>query len=263
MTTLPARDLGHTLARPIVNAIGWNDLSFALRRGVDDFLAMPTHALFIGLIYPLVGIVLATFALGAEVLPLVFPLAAGFALIGPFAAVGLYELSRRREQGLSTDWAYAFASLSRPAAGGLIGIGLLLAMVFACWLVVAQGIYWALYGDTVPDSALEFARDVLTTPRGWALIAIGNLVGFAFSLLVLAVSVVSVPMLVDRNVDTLTAIETSLAAFRRNPRTLLAWGAVVAGLLILGSLPLFVGLAVVMPILGHATWHLYRRVVPA
>jgi uncharacterized membrane protein len=263
MTTLPVHDFGHSMARPVVNAIDGHDLSMALRRGVDDFLAMPTHALFIGLIYPLVGIVLATAAFGTEVLPLVFPLAAGFALIGPFAAIGLYELSRRREKGLSTDWAYAFANLTRPAAGALAGLGLLLAVVFACWLVAAQGIYWALYGTSVPDSIFAFAQDVLTTPRGWALIVIGNLVGFAFSLVVLALSVVSVPMLVDRDVDMLTAIETSLAAFRRNPRTLTAWGFIVAGLLILGSLPLFVGLAVVMPILGHATWHLYRRVIPA
>lgn len=263
MTTLHAEDFGHTLARPVVNAIDTNDLTFALRRGIDDFLAMPTHALFIGLIYPLVGIVLATYAFGTQVLPLLFPLAAGFALIGPFAAIGLYELSRRRETGLSTDWAYAFAGLSRPAAGALVGVGLLLGVIFACWLVAAQGIFWALYGDTIPASAIDFVQEVLTTPRGWALIAIGNLVGFAFSLVVLAVSVVSVPMLVDRDVDMLTAIETSLAAFRRNPRTLLAWGFIVAGLLVMGSLPLFVGLAVVMPILGHATWHLYRRVVPA
>lgn len=263
MTTLPVHDFGHSMARPVVNAIDGRDLSESLRQGVDDFLAMPTHALFVGLIYPIVGVVLATFAFGTEVLPLVFPLAAGFALIGPFAAIGLYELSRRREQGLSTDWAYAFASLRRPAAGALAGFGLLLAVILASWLLAAQGIFWALYGDAAPVSVLDFVRDVLTTPRGWALIAVGNLVGFAFSLVVLAISVVSVPMLVDREVDMLTAIETSLAAFRRNPRTLTAWGFVVAGLLILGSLPLFVGLAVVMPILGHATWHLYRRIIPA
>ncbi|MCJ2034313.1 DUF2189 domain-containing protein [Methylobacterium sp. J-068] len=269
MTTLHADQFHHAdhhrhgMARPVVNAIDARDLSFALRRGWDDFQAMPTHALFIGLIYPLIGLVLATVAFGTAVLPLVFPLAAGFALIGPFAAVGLYELSRRRERGLPADWAAAFSSLNRTAAGALAGIGLLLTLIFACWLVAAQGIYWGLYGDAAPDSLLGFARDVLTTPRGWALIAIGNLVGFAFSLAVLAISVVSVPMLVDRRIDTLTAIETSLAAFRRNPLTLTAWGFVVAGLLVLGSLPLFVGLAVVMPILGHATWHLYRRIVPA
>lgn len=263
MTTLPVDDFGHAMARPAVNTIDGHDLSMALRRGVDDFLAMPTHALFIGLIYPLVGVVLATVAFGLEILPLVFPLAAGFALIGPFAAIGLYELSRRREQGLSTEWALAFANLTRPAAGALAGMGMLLTAIFASWLVAAQGLYWALYGDAEPASLLDFARDVFLTPRGWALIIVGNLIGFAFSLVVLAISVVSVPMLVDRNIDLATAIETSLAAFRRNPRILTAWGFIVAGLLVLGSLPLFVGLAVVMPILGHATWHLYRRVVPA
>lgn len=263
MTTLPVGHYGHTQVQPAVNAIDGRDLSMALRRGVDDFLAMPTHALFLGLIYPIAGIVLATFAFGQAVLPLVFPLASGFALIGPFAAIGLYEMSRRREQGLDTPWTSAFASLNRPAAGALAGLGFVLAVIFACWLLAAQGIFWALYGDAVPVSAFDFARDVLTTPRGWALIAIGNLVGFAFSLTVLAISVVSVPMLVDRNTDLMTAIETSLAAFRHNARILTGWGFVVAALLILGSLPLFVGLAVVMPILGHATWHLYRRVIPA
>lgn len=263
MTTHYAVFPGRVTDRPLVREIGAEDLKAALRAGFDDFLAMPTHVIFVSLIYPLVGVFLGLFAFGYDVIPMLFPLASGFALIGPFAAVGLYELSRRRARGLDTGWNRAFTWLDRRAARTLTGIGLLLTAIFVSWLVAAQGVYWTVFGAYRPESVLGFVQEVLTTPRGWALIALGNLVGFAFSVIVLAVSIVSVPMLVERRVDTLTAIETSVAAFRQNPRTLLVWGLVVAVLLVIGSLPLFVGLAIVMPILGHATWHLYQRLVPA
>ncbi|MCJ2083263.1 DUF2189 domain-containing protein [Methylobacterium sp. J-090] len=263
MATIQTLHQARDTAQPAVRDIGAEDLRASLRQGLDDFLAMPSHVFFLGLIYPLAGVFLAGLTFGNNVLPMLFPLAAGFALIGPFAAVGLYELSRRRAAGLDTDGRRAFTSLRRHSAWALGMLGLVLAVIFVAWLIAAQGLYWALYGTAQPDTVLGFVADVLTTPRGWALIVLGNLVGFAFSVLVLAVSLVSVPMVVDRHVDALTAVETSLAAFRRNPRTLVAWGFVVAGLLVMGSLPLFIGLAVVMPVLGHATWHLYRRLVPA
>ncbi|KAB1073865.1 DUF2189 domain-containing protein [Methylobacterium planeticum] len=261
MTTLHAVTHGHRSAALPVRDIGADDLRAALRAGFDDFLAMPTHVIFISLIYPIIGMVLAVMTFDGNVIPLLFPLASGFALIGPFAAVGLYELSRRRARGLDTGWAHAFRGLRRRAVGSLFAVGGLLATILVCWLVVAQGIYWALYDSYAPATILGFAHEVLTTERGWVLIVLGNLAGFAFSLITLAVSVVSVPLIVGRHVDALTALETSVAAFRQSPRTLLAWGCIVAGLLVLGSLPLFVGLAVVMPILGHATWHLYERIV--
>ncbi|GJD93124.1 DUF2189 domain-containing protein [Methylobacterium iners] len=261
MTTVQAIFPGRVADRLRVRDIGADDFKTAFRLGFEDFLAMPTHVVFISLLYPLVGVFVALLAFGANVIPMLFPLAAGFALLGPFLAVGLYELSRRRARGLETGWNHAFASLRRPAAGALAVVGLVLAVIFLSWLVAAQGLYWALYGAYAPATFLGFAQEVLTTPRGWALILLGNLVGFAFSLLALSVSIVSVPLLVDREADALTAIETSIAAFRQNPRTLTLWGFVVAGMLVLGSLPLFVGLAVVMPILGHATWHLYERIV--
>jgi uncharacterized membrane protein len=261
MANTTAISLGRTAAALPVRDIGPDDLKAALRAGFDDFLAMPTHVIFLSLMYPLIGLVLATVAFGQDVVPLLFPLASGFALIGPFAAVGLYELSRRRQQGLDTGWNKALRGLARADAGALLAVGGLLTVIFVAWIVVAQALYaWVFAGGT-PAGALGFVSEVLTTPRGWLLITVGNLVGFAFSLLVLAISVVSVPVILDRHVDALTAVETSLSAFRRNPRTLLGWGFVVAAVLVAGSLPLFVGLAVAMPILGHATWHLYRRIV--
>lgn len=261
MTTFPATSARPSTTPLAVREIGPADLKAALALGVDDFLAMPTHVLFLGLIYPLVGLFLGLLAFGADLMPMIFPLASGFALIGPFAAVGLYELSRRRHSGRDTGWNAAFRSLSRHTSTGLVAVGVVMAVVFVAWLVAAQGLLWALYGADVPAGAGAFLEDVLTTSRGWALIVLGTGVGFAFALIILATSLVSVPMLVDRDVDALTAVETSLAAFRRNPRTLVAWGCIVTGLLVLGSLPLFTGLAVVMPILGHATWHLYKRLV--
>ncbi|MDP4022628.1 DUF2189 domain-containing protein [Methylobacterium sp. NEAU 140] len=269
MATLTALTSGRAAAGLAVRDIGADDLKAALRAGFDDFLAMPTHVVFISLMYPLIGLVLATLSFGNDVLPLLFPLASGFALIGPFAAVGLYELSRRRQLGQSTGWNAAFRDLARRDAGALLAIGGLLGAIFLAWIVVADALYAGIYGAAAPGASpgaapggiLAFAADVLTTPRGWALIVIGNLVGFAFSLLALALSIVSVPLIVDRHVDALTAVATSVAAFRRNPRTLLGWGVLVAAVLVAGTLPLFVGLAVAMPILGHATWHLYRRIV--
>lgn len=246
---------------PAIRSIGVGDIGAALRAGLDDFAAMPTHVLFAIMLYPLAGLVIATVTFEASLIPLLFPLLSGFALIGPFAGIGLYELSRRRERGLDTGWADAYAPLRSRHARAILSVGGVLAAVFAAWLVTAMVLFHAVWDGHGVESVPAFAEEVLTTRHGWTLIALGVLVGFAFALITLAVSVVSLPMLVDRDVDALTAIETSLAVTRANPGPILAWGFVVALLLTLGMLPLFVGLAVVLPVLGHASWHLYRRTV--
>ncbi|MEA1831572.1 DUF2189 domain-containing protein [Methylobacterium durans] len=261
MATLRAVFPQQVKARPGVRTIGTEDLRYALSKGVEDFLAMPTHVLFVIAIYPIAGLIIATVTFDQDLIPLLFPLASGFALVGPFAAIGLYELSRRRAAGLDVGWSRAYAPLRARSAGAIVTVGIVLMAILIAWLVAAMGLYWAIYGDEQPQTIFAFAEDVLTTRRGWTLIIIGNLVGFAFSLLALAVSVVSLPLLVDRETDALTAIETSLEAVRMNPRTMVLWGFIVAGCLVMGMLPLFVGLALALPILGHATWHLYRRTV--
>jgi len=246
---------------PAVRTIRIADLKDALARGIDDFAAMPTHAVFLCLIYPIVGIVLGRLTWGYEVLPLLFPLAAGFALIGPFAAIGLYELSRRREQGLDISWTDAFDVLRSPSAGAIAALGVLLLVIFVLWVAVAQAIYIANFGYQPAASMPDFLRQVLTTPAGWALIVVGNGVGFLFALVALSISVVSFPLLLDRDVGAVEAVLTSVRAVAANPVPMAAWGLIVAAALVIGSLPLFFGLAVVMPVLGHATWHLYRKVV--
>jgi uncharacterized membrane protein len=246
---------------PVVRSIGIADLRDALRKGLDDFWAMPTHVIFLCLIYPIVGLVLGRAAFGADVVPLLYPLASGFALIGPFAAIGLYELSRRREQGLDTSWKHAFDIVHSPSIWAIVGLGLLLLAIFAVWLAVANAIFQANFGYDEPATPAEFARRLFATQQGHNVIIVGNAVGFLFAVLAFALSVVSFPLLLDRHVGVPVAIITSVRTILRNPGAMILWGIFVAGLLVVGSLPFFLGLAVVMPVLGHSTWHLYRKVV--
>lgn len=252
---------GERLETPAIRKIGLRDLRDALAKGWDDFSAMPSHAIFLCLIYPLVGLFLIGLSFGYSVLPILFPLAAGFALVGPVAAVGLYELSRRRENGLDSHWTHAFDVLRSPSFPAILALGLLLMGIFLAWLGSAQVLYQSLFGYLPPTSYSQFIQDVFTTSAGWSLILWGNLIGFGFAVWALVISVVSFPMLVDRDVGAAVAITTSVRAVAANPVTMAVWGLIVAALLAIGSLPAFMGLAVVMPVLGHATWHLYRKVV--
>jgi uncharacterized membrane protein len=246
-----------------IRKIGLADIMEALRQGLDDFFAMPSHMIFLGLLYPIVGFVLFRLAFGYDVLPLLYPLATGFALMGPLAAVGLYELSRRREQGRDTHWTHVFDVRRSPSVGAIVALGVLLMLIFLGWLATAQGIYQSLFGVLAPSSITDFIHDVLTTDAGWKLILFGNAAGFLFALAVLVISVVSFPLLLDRDVGAAVALWTSVRAVAANPFPMAVWGLIVAVLLLIGSLPFFFGLAVVVPILGHATWHLYRKVVRA
>jgi uncharacterized membrane protein len=237
------------------------DLKDALAKGLDDFYAMPTHAMFLCMIYPAIGLVLARLAFGYSILPLLYPMASGFALIGPVAALGLYELSRRREAGLDTSASHALDVVRSSSVGAIIVLGILLLTIFMIWVAVANAIYVANFGYAPPASIHAFARDVLTTRAGWTLIVVGNGVGLLFAALVLTISAVSFPLLLDRDVGAAVALMTSIRAVIANPAAMAAWGLIVAALLVIGSLPAFLGLTVVMPVLGHATWHLYRKLV--
>jgi uncharacterized membrane protein len=246
---------------PIVRRISLADLKEVLRKGFADFWAMPSQVFFIGLLYPIAGVILAGFAFGQNMLPLLYPLASGFALVGPFVSIGLYELSRRREQGLPTDWKYAFEVLQSPAIGSIAALGVVLLVIFMAWLFTAQALYQGLYGYRPVGSLPAFLYEALTTARGWTLIILGNLIGFVFAVVVLAISVVSFPLLLDRDVGAAIAVQTSIRAVLTNPVPMALWGLIVAGLLALGFAMLIVGLAIIVPVLGHATWHLYRCVV--
>ena len=254
----PAQD---NAAGPIIRTIGLSDLHDALRLGWEDFKAVPSHAIILCVIYPVLGLVLARAAFGYAVLPLLFPLAAGFALVGQFAALGLYELSRRREAGQEATAWDALEVLRSPSFGAMLGLGTLLLALFVTLVATAQAIYVAVFGYQGASGLTDFATRVLTTSQGWWLIVVGCGVGFLFALVALCLSVVSFPLMLDRHAGAGEAMVTSLRVVAKNLLPMAAWGLIVAALLVAGSLPLFLGLAVVIPLLGHATWHLYRKVV--
>jgi uncharacterized membrane protein len=262
ITTIHPDRLHPTTTPQAVQRLQMADLRWALARGIDDFRNSRTDVIFLCLIYPLLGLLFARIASGYEMLPLVFPLASGFALLGPLAAVGLNEMSRRRELGLSAGWADAFAVFRSPAIGAILLLGVILIVMFLFWLVLSNAVYNMTLGPRPPESLSSFAHDVFFTHAGWTMALAGIGMGFVFAVVAGTISVVSFPMLLDRNVSLEAAIRTSASLVARNPITMATWGLIIAASLIIGSIPLLLGLVFVMPILGHATWHLYRRAVP-
>jgi uncharacterized membrane protein len=252
--------LGNVLPR--VGRIGRADLNWALSEGWKDFRARRGDVLLLPLIYPLAGFAAAVLAFNKSFLPMLFPAVAGLSILGPAVAAGFYELARRREAGLDSNWAHFVDPLRGRGRGALAGLTLGLLVLFVAWLGAASLIFHATIGALGPLTLSEFVRQLLTTPGGWTMIALGNLVGFAFAAATLALSLVSFPMVVDRPVGAATAIATSLRAAAHNPTMTALWGLTVAALLLAGCLPLFLGLPIILPVLGYATWHLYTRLVP-
>ncbi len=261
--TIPIQQGGVVRAAPSLpglRRITANDIGHALRAGYEDFNAWPSHAIFLVLIYPVVGLLLAYATSQQNVIPLFYPLLAGFAILGPFAALGLYEVSRRRELGETPGWRDALSVTRRANFSSMLLLGLALLVIFVCWLGAAQLIY-ALTLKSAPVSFTDLLRRAFTTPAGWALIILGNAIGLAFAVLAFAISVISFPLMLDQHLGAADAVRCSVRAVLHNPRPMALWGFIVAGALVLGSLPFLIGLTFVLPILGHATWHLYRRVV--
>jgi uncharacterized membrane protein len=246
---------------PAVNRIDIADLKDALKKGVSDFGEARSDVIFLCLLYPVAGLVIAHIVFGSGMFALLFPLVSGFALVGPFVAVGLYEMSRQREEGHALSWATAFDVVRSPSFGAIITLGVVLMVFFLLWMSAAEAIYAMTLAPLQPNSMTSFVTDVFTTARGWEMISAGIGVGFLFALAVFAISVVSFPMLIDRDVGLGVAVWTSLRAIIANPIPMAVWGLIVTAGLVIGSIPLLLGLMIVLPILGHASWHLYRKVV--
>jgi uncharacterized membrane protein len=246
---------------PVIREIYRRDLANALRSGLQDFAAARTDVIFLCLIYPVAALIIAAIDAHYALLPLLFPTATGFALVGPLFAIGLYEMSRQRELTGRINYLDVFNVIRSPQIASIILMGAILIGLFCLWLAVAEAIFNATLGPVPPTSMLDFGTAVLTTPAGWAMTVLGIGAGAVFAAGVLAISVVTFPLLLDRHVNLGTAIGASLLAMRRNPVVLAQWGIIVTAGLVLGSIPCFLGLVIVLPILGHATWHLYRRLV--
>lgn len=248
-------------ARIETRKLSTGDLREALRKGWDDLAAMRSDVLFACMLYPLMGAVLLAVAAKGDLTHLLFPVLSGFALVGPVAALGLYELSRRREAGQEVGWGAMFDVLRNPRFPRILMLSLFNGVIFMAWLLVADAIHAATLGTERPASLMALVTAALTTPAGWAMTVIGTAVGFVLAAAVLAVSVISFPLLLDRDVSLPVAVLTSIRVARENPGVIATWGLIVAGGLVLGILPLLLGLVVVLPVLGHATWHLYRAAV--
>jgi len=244
-----------------VREITNEDLRASLRQGLDDFQAMRGDLVFAGLIYTFIGIAAAVMTTNGPLMPFFFPVVAGVGLLGPVAAVGFYELARRRADGLESGWKHFIDVRKRPSVDDMGVVAGLLLAIFGLWVLVAGLLYVVLFGWATPTSITGFFDTVFTTPRGWALIVAGAVAGAIFGWFVLALSIISLPMLVDCDISASRAVSASWRAAHANKPQMIRWGLIVIGLLVLGSIPLFVGLAFVLPWLGYSTWHLYTRLV--
>ncbi|MFN3506366.1 MAG: DUF2189 domain-containing protein [Allorhizobium sp.] len=250
-----------TIERPAIRQIAVSDVFAAIREGYEDFREKPSHYAFVALIYPIAGALLIGWSAGVELLPMVYPLLTGFALLGPLLALGLMEISRRRELGQPADWSNVLDLLKSPSLPALMMMSAYLVTLFMLWLVVSRGLYVSMIGDYPAPSVFAFANGVLDHPNAWAFLLWSNGFGFLLALIALTISIVAFPMILDRDCGAASAVATSVRATVANPVPVAIWGLMVAALLAVGMATLMVGLVVIVPVLGHATWHFYRRLV--
>jgi uncharacterized membrane protein len=245
---------------PVVRRITAHDIAESLGEGLRDFQAAPLFGLAFGGIYAAGGIAILLSLTAFGMVYLAYPLAAGFALVGPFVAVGLYDVSRQREAGQAPSLRGIWATIrTRSEIGWMAFVTL---FIFMVWMYQVRLLIAVLLGLHASFSSLpEFITVVLTTNEGLLFLALGNLIGAALSLILFSLTVVSFPLLLERDVDAVTAMVTSVRAVVTSPLPMIGWAAVIVVLLALSSLPYFLGLLVTLPVLGHATWHLYRRIV--
>jgi len=256
------RDIQVTSSEIEVRTIALNDLWQSLKEGYDDFNATPAVGMFLTVLLFLLFALLLTLSLvGKNLHYLAFPIVAGFTLIGPVVSVGLFEMSRRREHGLDVSWRSTFDFVHSASFAPILALSLVMMVLYVAWLFSAEFLFFGLFGDDPPVSASDFVTQLVTTRRGAGLIVYGTLLGFIFAFTALAISVVAFPLVLDRPASAATAVAISIRAVTSNLMVMAVWGLIVVVLLVAGAIVFLIGLAAVLPILGHATWHLYRKVV--
>lgn len=246
---------------PVVRAIGAQDVVDAFGQGLRDFQRAPGYGLLFGAVYALGGIAIALFATVMHQAYLVYPLAAGFALIGPFVAVGLYEVSRRLETGQPLSLSGVFGVIFEQGRRELGWMAFVTLFLFIIWMYQVRLLLALFLGFQTFTTMGEFLNVVITTPEGLMFLLVGNVVGAILALVLFSLTVVSFPLLLDRDLDFITAMITSVRAVVTNPVPMIGWALAIVALMIAACLPAFAGLLVVLPVLGFSTWHLYRKLV--
>ncbi|MET0986830.1 MAG: DUF2189 domain-containing protein [Steroidobacteraceae bacterium] len=254
-------DIEVTSSEIDVRKIGVRELWKSLKEGYEDFNAKPSFGIFLTAIYPLFALFLTLFAVGENLNHLVFSMIAGLTLLGPVVSVGLFAMSRRREGGLDLSWRSAFDFVHSYSFAPIAALSVVMMLLYTAWLFMAQFIYEGVFGADLPASLAALVAEITTTRRGGALILYGVGVGAIFAFTALAMSVFAFPLLLDKPTTSFTAVSTSIRAVLNNFIVMLIWAVIVVALLVVGASLFLIGLAAVLPILGHATWHLYRKVV--
>lgn len=246
---------------PRVNAVSLGDLRGSLLRGLGDFARAPMFGLFFAAIFVVIGL-MVVLSLTAWHMPwLIYPFAIGFPLIGPFAAVGLYQVSREFEQGRRPTWRGVFSVIWQQRRRELGWMAFVVLFVFWVWMYQVRLLMALMLGQLSFSSFEGFVSATLTTNEGLVFLFVGHLVGGALALLLFSITVVSMPLLLERDIDVVTAMITSIKAVATSPVVMLGWGLVVTAAVVAGCLPFFLGLLIVLPVLGHTTWHIYRKAV--
>lgn len=251
-------------AIPTIRAVTFGDVKASLMAGLSDFSRAPAFGLFFGAVYALGGLLIVACVFALDLGYLAYPLFAGSVLIGPFVAAGLYDVSRELEAGRTPSWGGVFSTIFAQRKRELGWMAFVSIFAFIIWMYQVRLLLALFLGFASFATLQDFLRVLFTTTDGLSFLAVGHVVGAALALGLFSISVVSFPLLMDRDLDVVTAMITSVQVVLLSPGPMIAWGVTVVALLLIGATPAFLGLIFVLPVLGHATWHLYRRaVVPA
>ncbi|MDU9004363.1 DUF2189 domain-containing protein [Sedimentitalea todarodis] len=248
-------------AMPRVNQVTAADITASLKAGFSDFLARPFMSGFFGLFYAVFGLLFVWSLVWLGKIWMIIPAIVGFPLVAPFAAAGLYEMSRRLEKAESFGWSEILTVMTNQSKREMGWMAFVTLFIFWVWVYQIRLLLAIILKDASFSDFDGFLNAVFFTPQGWTFLVIGTCVGALLSAVLFAVTVVAMPLLLDRETNFVSAMLTSIRVVTQNPVVMLSWAAIISVTMLLSLVPAFLGLIFTLPILGHTTWHLYRRAV--